>query len=296
MEVIDYAGWKCVRIVSGDVEALVTIDVGPRVIRLGFVGGPNEIHEAPDQRGLRGGSEYRSYGGHRLWIAPEAPETYYPENESVEVGQEGDWITFRSAPDARGLQRELRVRSAGDGAFELEHRVHNLGDLHVTFAPWALTVMSPGGECFFPQEPFVSHTENYLPVRPMVLWGYTNMSDPRWTWGSRLIRLRHDGARGPQKVGAFVSQGWAAYRNGDRLFVKRFPTREGNYPDYGCNFETFTREDMLEVESLGMLQEVHRGDHASLRESWLLTKATLPEDEDALAEALAKVAGQCPAV
>ncbi len=292
MEVVQFRGWSCARIVSDDVEALITTDVGPRVVRLGFIGGVNTLHENEDQTGLKGGDEYRSYGGHRLWIAPENLDvTYYPENEPVEFVEEGNWSVFRSAPDKHGLQRELRIRSCGGGAFELEHRIHNLGTLPFTLAPWALTVMAPGGTCTFPQEPFEAHTENFLPVRPLVLWGYTDMTDPRWTWGKEFIQLRQDPQRGPQKIGAFVRAGWAAYQNEGGLFVKRFPAREGgNYPDYGCNFETFTREDMLEVESLGVLETVTHGDHASLRESWLLTRAELPIDEKNLAEFLAR----CP--
>ena len=35
-----YAGWpNCYRITNGEVELIVTTDVGPRVIRYGFVGG-----------------------------------------------------------------------------------------------------------------------------------------------------------------------------------------------------------------------------------------------------------------
>ncbi len=297
MEVIEFNGWSCARLVSGDVEAFVTLDVGPRVVRLGFVGDPNELHESPTEKALKGGDEYRSYGGHRLWVAPEDFDvTYFPENEPVEVAEEGDWIAFSSATDKHGLQRELRIKSSGEGCFELEHRIHNRGIAPFTFAPWALTVMAPGGECLFPQEPFAAHSENFLPVRPLVLWAYTDMTDPRWTWGQRLIRLRHDPNGKPQKVGAFVSAGWAAYKNGDRLFVKRFPAVEnGSYLDFGCNFETFTRHDMLEVESVGQKEDVQPKDYASLRECWSLTRpASWPSDESALADALARIADQCP--
>lgn len=296
MEVVRFRGWACARLVAGAVEALVTLDVGPRVVRLGAVDGPNLLHENEEQTGLKGGDEYRSYGGHRLWVAPESWDvTYYPENEPVEAFEEGDWSIFRSAPDSHGLQRELRIRVAGEAAFDLEHRIHLVGTLPVHLAPWALTVMAPGGECFFPQEPFQSHSDNFLPVRPLVLWGYTDMTDPRWTWGRELVRLRHDANRGPQKVGAFVSAGWAAYENLGSVFLKRFPARAGgNYPDFGCNFETFTRQDMLEVESLGVLETVTTGDHASLREGWLVAPGPVPKDESEAAAFLADLAARCP--
>lgn len=293
MEVTHWNGWECARVASGDLEVLITLDVGPRIVKLSRAGGQNLLHESHEQRGLKGGSDYRSYGGHRLWIAPESKEiTYFPENEPVEVLEEGGWLSLRSAVDSHGLQRELRIRPAEAAGFELEHRIHNLGEIGFELAPWALTVMAPGGECIFPQDPFVAHSENFLPVRPLVLWSYTDMSDPRWTWGRRLIRLRHDPDRGPQKVGAFVRQGWAAYALGDDVFVKRFGAVEGGrYADFGCNFETFTRHDMLEVESLGLLETVASGDYASLRETWtVVASGDLPSDEDAATQFLQGIA------
>jgi hypothetical protein len=70
--------------------------------------------------------------------------------------------------------------------------------------------------------------------------------------------------------------------------MKRFGAVDGGrYPDYGCNFETFTRHDMLEVESLGLLETVASGDYASLRETWTVVgSAEMPEDEDLAAEFL----------
>jgi hypothetical protein len=161
--------------------------------------------------------------------------------------------------------------------------------------PGSLTVMGAGGVCLFPQAPFVPHSEDFLPARPLVLWGYTNMQDPRWTWGRRVIRLRQD-VLPPQKVGAQVSQGYAAYANHGALFLKRFPFFRGaNYPDFGCNFETFTREDMLEVESLGPSTRLSPGQSAQLKEAWyLVERFELDEDEDRLAEALEKLARELP--
>jgi hypothetical protein len=286
MESLSYGGWNCARIVSGDIEAIVTLDVGPRVIRLGFVGGPNEFYENPKDAGKAGGDEYRSYGGHRLWIAPEDEiRTLQPENDPVEVGKEADWLLFRSHPDRYSLQKEIRIRPCPKG-FELDHRIYNRGAYSVELAPWALSVMAAGGVCIFPHAPFQPHSENFLPVRPLVLWSYTDMADPRWTWGSRVVRLRHSSDGGPQKVGTCLAPGLVAYCNHEHTFVKAFPHQpDKTYPDMGCNFETFTRHDMLEVESLGPLQTLDRGHFVSHTERWmLLENQSAPEDDLACAE------------
>lgn len=277
MEIVSWGGWlRCARLVSGETEMIVTLEVGPRVVRYGLIGGPNELRENPAEMGLFGGDEYRSYGGHRLWIAPEHKErTYVPENSEVEVAEAG----FTTPMDPFGLQKTITITEA-DGGFHLRHSVRNRGPVVNRFAPWALTVMAPGGECLFPQEPFESHHDNFLPVRPLVLWGYSDMSDPRWTWGQRTVRLRQT-TDGPQKVGACVTQGIAVYANHGNVFVKRFEfDPAATYPDYGCNFETFTRHDMLEVESLGALRAVEPGEETVLRESWYLLKGVTPPTED----------------
>mgnify|MGYP000988283970 CR=1 FL=1 len=38
MQMIDYKGWKCIRLANKQVELIVTRDVGPRIIRFGFIG------------------------------------------------------------------------------------------------------------------------------------------------------------------------------------------------------------------------------------------------------------------
>jgi hypothetical protein len=142
--------------------------------------------------------------------------------------------------------------------------------------------MAPGGRAIYPQEPYISHTEKLLPARPLVLWNYTDMNDPRWTWGERYVQLRQDPkADTPQKIGIRNSLGWSAYTLKGDVFVKRFPyDADAVYPDHGCNNETFTNEDMLEVESVGPLTPVAAGggvvEHS---EQWGLFKADIGKDE-----------------
>lgn len=285
MQIVPYGGWsQCARFTEGSLEVIVTLDVGPRVIRFGFQDGPNELVEYPGAMGLTGGSEYRSYGGHRLWTAPESPErTYEPDNLPVEYSTENGFHIFTTALGATRIRRQMRIRADGPpDRVVLEHRVANLSDQPLEIAPWCLTVMAPGGTCVFPQPEPREHSEALLPAAPLVLWRYTDMADPRWTWGRRLVRLRQDAERGPQKVGARIEQGWAAYANHGNLFVKRFPCLpDALYPDFGCNFETFTRHDMLEVESLGPLVVLLPGQYSDHIETWHLMRNFGISDDDA---------------
>ncbi len=65
--------------------------------------------------------------------------------------------------------------------------------------------------------------------------------------------------------------GWVGYLNNGTLFVKHIKYEEDKpYPDNGCNFETFTNEDMLEVESLGPLVKLAPGKTVEWTEQWEL--------------------------
>ncbi len=298
-EIIPYAGWqKCLRISNPDVDLVITTDVGPRIIRFGLTGGPNEFAEYPDQVGTTGEAAYHSYGGHRLWVAPEENgRTNHPDNLPVGWKEEnGEVILLAPVEKGTQLQKQLRVRlDPVKRHVTILHRITNRGKVDATLAPWAVTVMAPGGRAIIPHEPFVAHNERVLPVRPLVLWGYTRMKDPRWTWGDRFIQLRQDAAGdGPQKLGALVTAGWAAYANGNRLFLKRFDCSTGaSYPDFGCNLEVFTNHRMLEVESLGPLVTLPPGKSVTHREEWyLFSGLRLGASDDALASGLTTILSQ----
>jgi hypothetical protein len=281
MEIVSYGGWnRCARIVNGDLEMIVTLEVGPRIIRFGQIGGPNEFVNYEKDMGKTGGDQYRSYGGHRLWIAPEeAPKTTTPDNNPVDATEEDGWFVFTAPEEKWHIQKEIRIRPEED-FFRIEHRVYNRGAYHLELAPWSITVMNLGGECVWPQPKYQPQPEHLLPVRPMALWAYTNLGDERWTWSKEVCRLKQTDNREPQKIGCQLEQGIAGYSNHGNFFFKRFPYFEDvEYPDFGCNFETFTRNDMLEIESLGPMQVVAPGEYAlHVEEHHLLLGVTAPAD------------------
>jgi hypothetical protein len=277
MEIVEYGGWpNCIRLSNGEIELVATTDVGPRIIRLGFVGGQNLFHNYPDALGRTGDPEWHNYGGHRLWAAPEAkPRTYTPDNQPVEHAWDGKTLTLHSVDEPNGIEKEMRVTLApGAPRVEVLHRITNRNPWAIELAAWALSVMAQGGRAIYPQEDFVPHSDRLTPARPVVLWPYTNMSDPRWTWGPRYIQLRQDPkATGQQKVGLLNTKGWAAYLLGGDAFIKRYPCDPAaTYADMGCNTETYTDPDILEVETLGPLTRLDPGAHVDHVESWLVAK------------------------
>lgn len=283
---IPYGGWpNCYAITNGDIEAVATTDVGPRIIRLGFRGGENIFQEFPDQLGVRGGDEWRIYGGHRLWHAPEHPvRTYFPDNAPVHVQELDSGLKLtQDVERTTGIQKEMELHMDSDrNRLIVIHRLWNRNMWAVEFAPWAISVMAQRGMAIVPQEPYAPHPEALLPVRPVVLWAYTDMADPRWRWGTKYVTLKQDpSAQGSQKAGFGNKVGWVAYYRNGILFVKGFEYKAGcRYPDFGSTVELFTNSDMLEVETLGPISMVEPGGFVEHVERWSLYRDVEVEDTD----------------
>lgn len=277
MEKIAYRGWEnCYRLSNDQVELIVTGDVGPRIIHLSFVGQENEFLVYEEWLGRTGDPEWHNYGGHRLWHAPEvAPRTYAPDNSLVAVQEHGDFIRFIQAVEpTTGIQKELDITLVANAAqVKVLHRLRNAGLWAVELAPWALSVMAQGTVIIIPLPPRGAHNlQSLLPTSTLALWSYTDLADPRWTWGTKYILLRQDPtAQTPQKIGASVPAGWVASVRAGHLFVVRFEFVPGAaYPDLGCNVETFTNARMLEVETLGPLARLEPGAAVEYVERWSL--------------------------
>jgi hypothetical protein len=288
-----YRGWRNnVRISNGQIELIVTADVGPRVIRLGFVKGRNLMAEFKDQMGGQGEKEWMIRGGHRLWLAPEAkPETYELDNRPITIRTTRDGIrTLEPVGALTGVQKLMDIQmESGKNVVTITHTLKNTGRKPRTLAPWALTVMAPGGTCIIPLPKKIAHSAQLLHNQEWSIWGYTDFADGRWTIGKRYVFFRQDRRRGPGKLGIAHREGWVAYQLGDCLFAKQFQRVEGAvYPDGGVNFETFSNEQMLEVETLGPLVTLKSGQSVRHVEVWKLLKGLKPIKTEADADAVAK--------
>lgn len=286
MEKMEYRGWKnCYRLFNDVVDLIVTTDIGPRVIRFGFVDEVNEFKEYGEMVGKTGGDEWRIYGGHRLVHAPEhMVRTYFPDNSPVRLEYDAGTVRLvQPAESTTGIQKEIDIRLSPDEAqVEVLHRLRNTNLWTVELAPWAVSVMASGGKTVIPLPPRASHKENLLPMGALVLWAYTDMADPRWEWGHKYVMLGQDTSmKNPQKAGMSVTDGWVAYTRNGHLFVKEFDYVKGaSYPDFGCSVEAYTDAHMLEMETLGPLARLAPGAMVEHVERWFLFRdVPVPKDE-----------------
>jgi len=287
LERINYQGWpNCYRLSNDIIDLIVTTDVGPRIIRYGFVGDKNEFKEYPEMVGKSGGDEWRIYGGHRLWHAPEAkPRSYFPDNFPVAIKQIGPVIRLTPPLETTtGIQKEIDIELTSEGTHvRVTHRLRNANLWPIEPAPWALSVMAPGGKVIIPLPPRAPSEGHLLPTGMMAIWPYTDLADNRWTWGTQYIMLHQDAqAASPQKIGLMDTDGWIAYINAGHMFLKKFEYVQGaTYPDFGCSVETYTNSDMLEVETCGPTVKLEPGQIVEHVEHWFLFKdIKMPNGDD----------------
>ena len=286
---IPYAGWKRnLRLHGPTTELIITLDVGPRIIRYAHHEARNVFVEMPEQLGGSGEKEWMIRGGHRFWTAPEAEHSYELDNSPVTWKKLGEKAVEISQPpsDAFGLQKTLRIELLEDEVVRVTHVLRNTGDQPLDVTPWALSVMAPGGMALIPQprldfhptefpEGRITSPKDFLPNRELILWPFTNMSDGRYVFSEHYLRVSHHPEKPATKIGLKLDTGWIAYQNGDYVFAKHFtydPTAP--YPDRGANFELFTNIKILELETLAPAVPLKPGGVREHVEHWVLRQTT----------------------
>ena len=276
IEKTPWGGWpSCYRISNGEVDLVVTSDVGPRIMRYGFVNGQNLFKNFEETMGQSGEPQWMLRGGHRIWAAPEeAPRTYAPDNGPVDIAISGSVLTATQPVEpATGLQKQIVVKLASSGTgVEVVHHIKNTLPWAIELAAWSISMMAQRGVGITGFPPRGKHPDILPPTHPLVMWAFTDLTDPRWKFTKKYVILRQDPNNAvPQKIGHFNPKTWGAYLLGSDLFIVQCdadPTRP--YADFGCSFETFTRDDMLELETLGPLTRLEPGASLEHIERWSL--------------------------
>jgi hypothetical protein len=286
---IAYAGWKRnLRLQGPTVELVITLDVGPRIIRYAFHQGKNVFVEMPEQIGGAGEKEWMIRGGHRFWTAPEGDHSYAPDNTPVTWKPLSETaVEIIQPPSAQfGFQKTLRVELLEGEVVRVTHLLANSGNQPLAISPWALSVMRPGGFALLPQPQLDKHPsefpdgraakpEEFLPNRELVLWPFTDLTDGRYAFSEYFLRVTYLPERPATKLGLKLPTGWVAYQNGEDVFAKHFTYDPAQpYPDGGSNFEIFTNMQIVELESLAPSLPLKPGAVAQHVEHWVLKKSS----------------------
>lgn len=280
---MNFLGWEnSIKLSNGIIDVVATTDIGPRIVRFGFENDVNEFNLDPKTIGLKGGDEYRYYGGHRLWHSPEdRKRTYVPDNDEVDWHEIENGMRLIQKPEKWvNTQKQIDIiLSPDENKVRLIHRITNLGAWPIELSAWTITVLATEGIEIIPQP---NKDTDLLPNRQIVLWPYSKMNDKRVYWGEKYIALKQDpNNKAPFKLGINNQEGWAAYARGGHLFVKRYyPQHDATYPDFGVSFETYTNDWMLEIETLSPFTKLQPGETVEHIEEWELYNNVNVKDID----------------
>jgi hypothetical protein len=150
----------------------------------------------------------------------------------------------------------------------VDHTLANAGSATIHAAPWAITQLRLGGVALVPTR--VTEIEGLQATHSLVLWPYTDLSDPRLSWRGRALMV--DTVAGPPfKIGIGPRPGQFGYLIDRHLFIKEVPSAgHGDYPDRGAVGQIYVNDRFCELESVGPLVALDPGSEVRHRELWSL--------------------------
>ena len=276
---------KCVKISNGIIEAVATVDIGPRIVYFGFIGGENIMNTSKDEfapvsndlmdNHFYKGATWNNYGGHRLWVSPEKmPDTYYPDCKPVKYDftENGVILTPDAQPEnGQAMTVELSMKE-NIPSMDVIHSVKNISDNDKDIALWALSVCEKNGLLIVPMN---TNDTGLLHNRVISVWSYTDLSDDRVFFGKKYFTLKQDTkAETAMKFGFNLNDGKVFYVVGDSVFEnKYYPNHpNGRYPDGGVSMETYSCNIFTEVETLSEQKVLKPGQTEKHIETWTMHK------------------------
>ena len=280
-----FHGHRTVIIENEHFQVECLAEAGPRIVRLipAWVG-ENLFAETPDILRKTFEGDFNFHGGHRLSVAPETDaQSYALDNTGVTVEEKTNGVRLRGSTEGPSkIRKTMSIQLSPSGAFVfVKHTLENLGSEPVEMAPWAITMMRPGGVGILPQNTKFTDSAGMQPNRRFALWPYSQWSDRRLRLGDEFIAIKAGAPREGLKIGYFDPSGWMGYLFDDVFFVKRFGVRsDETYPDFGCNAEAFSNHRVVELQSLGPLTELAPKQGVIHTETWeVYREKDIPKDK-----------------
>jgi hypothetical protein len=260
-----------VDVTLGPYHLRVAVDFGPRALSFRRAQGPELFAQLrPDVTIDRPDSGvYRFRGGHRLWASPEIPAiTYAPDDEPCSISDADGVVVVEGPADQAGLIKRIGFREDDDSVV-VDHELGNGGEAPIQVAPWALSQLALDGVAIVPF--WGPSDEHGLSAgSSLILWPYTDLSDPRVTWHHSALTV--EATAGPAfKIGTGPDPGHLGYLLDGHLFIKQVtPAGDADYSDRGAVGQFYLGDAFCELETLGPLVNLQPGEWATHREVWAI--------------------------
>lgn len=218
---IAYAGWQnCIHITNTVFEAVIVVDVGPRIVRYAKVGGPNLLWLDEFTAGQTEETKtWRAYGGHSFDAIVDGEAFLPPENTAVSYDLTADSVVFHDIQQG-DIVKQLTVRMCRRGGMEIKQTIlNNGGDTH-TVTVNANTLLRHGGLAVMP-----------LMAGEEALYGGKSAELTRGeTLSFAAQNLVMDA---PLRMGFALDELWCGYFTQGSLFIMTSPKAQGVCEDSG---------------------------------------------------------------
>jgi hypothetical protein len=274
---------RCVRISNGIIDCVVTIEMGPRILRFGFIGEKNIFYNDLKRKYKRpsGGTSdknatYYLYGGHRLQIC-QSLQIDFSDNSPVVYSIPGESVTFMP-PKLKKKEIQLAYeiimgKEASD--IMIVHTAKNCSKEAMVLGLFPATVLESGGITVIPQN---QQPQTDLPNRTLNFWPDTDICDSRIFFGNRFLTVHQEiGNEKPLRIGTNNNPGWIAYAGNGFTLIKRFvPNAQAAYPDSGSCSEISLSPDYAELSTLSPIYQVQPGETIKHVENLFIRRSGTP--------------------
>lgn len=282
----DYKGFgKSLYLTNGVVDLIVSLNIGPRVLRYGYVGEDNIfladtenkciVHQtSPALKDYYGEEHYYcTYGGHRLWQAPEVhPKTHYPDNFPIEYEILDNGVKLIAPVQHKNLIQSSITLTFGEGTEIAVHQeIQNMAPYMQEFAAWSITMCATGGV------EILRRNTSAIPGNPnmsIALWSHADFTNNTIFIGKKYITIVQPTTHTSMKIGFELEHGDTYYVNGDTVFKKEFSPiyPYGNYTDRNSSFETYSCMHFTELEACSEFKKLAPKQSVTLDEKWSLCR------------------------
>ncbi len=281
VERIQYHGWRdALRMTNGTVELIVVPQIG-RIMRYGFVDGPNVLWENTELAGKPRTSssaptDWMNYGGDKLWNAPQSKSGWPPDPVldggacTVTLRPDGHLRIDGQRSPGSGLRFERDIELAENGtAVTLRNILMNEGTQPANWAIWEVAQVDDPKQVRVPRSRSARFHDGYH------VFADFHLQPGMLVLTTREIGLRRDSTHNA-KIGTDAPEGWIKGDVAGHEFTLSAQLRPGLlYPDEGCSEQLYVNEDPLkyaEMEILGPLREIPAGKSTSFVTHWKLAR------------------------
>jgi hypothetical protein len=197
-----------------------------------------------------------------------------------------DGVQLTQTKTLNGLTKSIRVEPAPDApVLTLVHSVTNHDNIARQLAPWAITILPPGGVAIIPLLNVPQQKFPLGPNRQLTFWNCSLVNDARLELRAEALFVQGRVALPPFKVGCMNRTGRIGYWRNGVLLVKEFDAEpEREHPDWNCNAEVYVNDRYLELETLAPFTNLLPRQTVTHRETWHICAGV--RDADAALETL----------